>query len=49
MENWSKLMEPGATPPLDILSIFKYVPKRLFGIRATRSRNVGKAMDARYG
>lgn len=49
MEDWSKVMETGATPPVDILPIFKYIPERLFGNWVTRSRNVGKAMDALYG
>lgn len=49
MEEWSKVMETGATPPVDILPILKFVPERFFGNWITRSRNVGKAMDALYG
>ena len=42
-------METGATPPVDILPILKYVPESWFNNWRTRSRNVGKAMDALYG
>ena len=49
MEEWSKVMETGATPPVDTLPILKWVPERFFGYWITRSRNVGIAMDALYG
>ena len=49
MEEWSKVMETGATPPVDILPFLKYIPECVFGNWKTRSRNVGKAMDALYG
>lgn len=49
MEEWSKVMETGATPPVDILPILKHVPERLFGNWITRSRAVGSAMDRLYG
>lgn len=49
MEEWSKVMETGATPPVDILPVLKWVPERLFGNWITRSRNVGTAMNALYG
>jgi len=49
MEEWSKVMETGATPPVDILPILKYVPESWLGNWITRSRNVGKAMDKLYG
>ena len=49
MEEWSQVMETGATPPVDILPILKWVPERFFGNWITRSRNVGKAMDELYG
>ena len=49
MEEWSKVMETGATPPVDIIPALKWVPERLFGNWITRSRNVGKAMDDLYG
>ena len=42
-------METGATPPVDILPIFKYIPERLFGNCITRSCNVSKAINALYG
>ncbi|RMZ77835.1 hypothetical protein DV737_g4172, partial [Chaetothyriales sp. CBS 132003] len=49
MEEWSKVMETGATPPVDIYPFLKYVPESLLGNWITRSRNVGKAMDRLYG
>lgn len=49
MEQWTEVMETGATPPVDILPILKWIPERVFGNWITRSRNVGKAMDKLYG
>lgn len=49
MEEWSKVMETGATPPVDIIPALKWVPECLLGSWITRSRNVGKAMDKLYG
>ena len=49
MEEWSKVMETGATPPVDIFPALKWVPECLLGNWITRSRNVGKAMDTLYG
>lgn len=49
MEEWSKVMEIGATPPVDMLPILKRLPERFFGHWITRSRNVGNAMDSLYG
>lgn len=49
MEQWSEVMETGATPPVDIVPILKWVPERFFGNWITRSRNVGRGMDKLYG
>lgn len=49
MEEWSKVMETGATPPVDILPILKWIPQRFFNNWITRSRNIGIAMDKLYG
>lgn len=49
MEQWAQVMELGATPPVDIIPILKWVPERVFGNWITRSRNVGKLMDKLYG
>ncbi|KAF4636549.1 hypothetical protein G7Y89_g1536 [Cudoniella acicularis] len=49
MDEWSKVMETGATPPVDIFPFLKWVPESLFGNWITRSRSVGKAMDTLYG
>ena len=48
MEEWSKVMETGATPPVDIFPALKWVPERLLGNWITRSRDVGKGMDRLY-
>ncbi|QKX58383.1 uncharacterized protein TRUGW13939_05505 [Talaromyces rugulosus] len=48
MENWSQLMEPGATPPVDIYPFLHYVPQRIFGNWITRSKNVGDEMNGLY-
>lgn len=48
MEEWSQVMETGATPPVDIFPALKWVPERFFGNWITRSCNVGTAMDVLY-
>lgn len=49
MEEWSKVMEIGATPPVDIFPILKWIPQRFFNNWITRSRSVGIAMNKLYG
>lgn len=49
LEEWSKVMEPGATPPVDIFPFLNYLPERLFNNWRTRCSNVGRAMDKLYG
>lgn len=49
MEEWSKVMEAGATPPVDIFPLLKLLPESIFNHWRTRCRNVGKAMDTLYG
>ncbi|KAI4247984.1 MAG: hypothetical protein LQ352_006024, partial [Teloschistes flavicans] len=49
LEEWSEVMEPGATPPVDIFPFLKYLPERLFRNWRTRCSNVGRAMDNLYG
>lgn len=48
MDEWSNVIETGATPPVDIFPALKWVPERLLGNWITRSRNVGKATDRLY-
>jgi len=48
MEEWSKLMETGHTPPVDIFPFLKLVPERMFGRYKTRSLAVGRQMDNLY-
>lgn len=49
MEEWSKVMETGATPPVDILPFLKHIPERFFNNWKSRSQAVGRAMDRLYG
>jgi len=48
MEEWSKLMETGHTPPVDIFPFLKLVPERVFGRYKTRSLDVGRQMENLY-
>ena len=47
-ENWSQLMEPGATPPVDIYPFLHWIPQKFFGNWASRSKNVGDEMNELY-
>lgn len=49
MEEFSEVMEVGATPPVDIFPILKWVPQRFFNNWINRARSVGIAMDRLYG
>ncbi|KAJ5138483.1 uncharacterized protein N7515_003331 [Penicillium bovifimosum] len=49
MENWSKIMEAGATPPVDIYPFLHYVPQKFFGNWLSRSKDVGSEMNGLYG
>ena len=48
MENWSKVMETGNTPPVDILPFLHYIPESLLGNWKSRAKNVGKEMNELY-
>jgi len=48
MENWSKVMEAGNTPPVDIFPFLKWVPESLLGMWRSRSQDVGREMTALY-
>jgi cytochrome P450 family 619 len=48
MENWSKVMEAGNTPPVDIFPFLKLVPEKLLGMWRTRAQSVGNEMTALY-
>lgn len=48
MENWSAIMEMGATPPVDIFPWMKYIPERLLGSYISRARSVGWQMSSLY-
>ncbi|KAK3322656.1 cytochrome P450 [Apodospora peruviana] len=48
MENWSKVMEAGNTPPVDIFPFLKLVPEKFLGMWRSRAQNVGKEMNALY-
>jgi cytochrome P450 len=49
MEQWSKVMETGATPPVDIFPLLKWVPQQWLGNWVDRSVEVGSGMKALYG
>ncbi|KAJ5669213.1 hypothetical protein N7462_010283 [Penicillium macrosclerotiorum] len=49
LENWVQVMEPGATPPVDIFPIFRWLPERLYGNWETTAKGVGSDMDSLYG
>lgn len=49
MEGWSRVMETGATPPVDVFPFLKWIPERVFGGWVTHARNVGKVMETLYG
>ncbi|KAL5363813.1 cytochrome P450 [Aspergillus floccosus] len=42
------LMEPGATPPVDIYPLFHYIPQKLLGNWRSRSQDVGAEMNDLY-
>ncbi|KAB8078109.1 cytochrome P450 [Aspergillus leporis] len=48
MEEWSSLMETGATPPVDLLPWLRYIPERLFNNYKSRARSVGRQMEHLY-
>ncbi len=48
MEDWSLVMEPGNTPPVDIFSFLHYVPEKVFGNWRSRASDVGTAMKSLY-
>ncbi len=48
METWSKVMEPGNTPPVDIFPFLKYVPEGFMGNWRSRGQNVGDEMNKLY-
>ena len=48
MEVWSKVMETGNTPPVDIYPFFHWVPERYLGNWVSRAKRVGSEMNALY-
>lgn len=48
MENWSQLMEPGNTPPVDIFPFLHWIPESWMGSWVSRSKNVGDEMNGLY-
>jgi cytochrome P450 len=48
MEKWSKVMEHGATPPVDIWPWLRHVPERFFNNWISKSREVGRCKDVLY-
>lgn len=48
MEHWSKVMETGNTPPVDIYPFLHYVPERFLGMWRSRASHVRDEMNALY-
>lgn len=48
-EGWSKVMEPGNTPPVDIYPFLHLVPQRFFGNWVSRAKDVSSEMNKLYG
>jgi cytochrome P450 family 619 len=48
MENWSVVMEPGNTPPVDIYPFLHWIPESVFGNWRSRASNVGDEMNKLY-
>lgn len=48
MEEWSQVMETGATPPVDIFPFLKHVPERFFNDWRSRCLHVGRSMTKLY-
>lgn len=48
-DRFSELIEVGATPPVDIFPMLKWVPERLFGNWMTRCQNLREVMKEFYG
>ena len=48
MEDWSAIMETGATPPVDMFPWLKYFPERLLGFYISRARRIGSQMSNLY-
>ena len=48
MEDWSAIMETGATPPVDIFPWLKCIPERFLGFYVSRARGIGSQMSTLY-
>lgn len=48
MEDWSVVMEPGNTPPVDIFPFLHWIPEKVFGNWRSRASHVGDAMNSLY-
>ncbi|KAF6823070.1 cytochrome P450 2D18 [Colletotrichum plurivorum] len=48
MEEWSEMLEVGATPPIDSFPLLKLIPERLFGRWRSRAVRVGELMTGLY-
>lgn len=48
MEQWSEIMETGATPPVDIFPWLKNIPERFFGNYVSKAQAIGVQMETLY-
>ena len=48
MEDWSKVMQHGNTPPVDVFPFLKWVPEQLLGKWRSRAQDVSNEMNKLY-
>ncbi|KAF2811937.1 putative cytochrome P450 [Mytilinidion resinicola] len=48
MYDWSQVMEPGNTPPVDVFPFLRWVPERFLGSWISRAKSVHKEMNTLY-
>ncbi|KAA8647950.1 cytochrome P450 [Aspergillus tanneri] len=48
MEEWSEIMETGATPPVDLFPWMKLLPEWMFNNYVTRAKAIGVQMETLY-
>ncbi|KAI0205339.1 cytochrome P450 oxidoreductase [Astrocystis sublimbata] len=49
MEQWSEILELGATPPVDSFPLLRLIPERFFGNWKSRAKSVRNLMSGLYG
>ena len=49
MDHWSRIMEIGSTPPVDVFPFLKFIPERFLGNWKSRTLEVQREMNDLYG